>query len=95
MTLISRTGGIVHVLPPGRNRIQCPPVRGDGHIAGLVPLQQPCEQVTTEGLRWELAQQRLAMGGLISSSNRVVRDEVCVHTSHPLLWILCVSEPAS
>ena len=41
---------------------------------------------SSRGLQWELAGTRLAVGGLVSSSNRALGDGVRVETDAPLVW---------
>lgn len=58
----------------------------EGPHCGLLPVGGAVERVTTRGLAWNLAGQRLAFGGLVSSSNLLEDDVVCVETSAPVLW---------
>jgi len=60
----------------------------EGPCCSLLPVGNRCERVSTSGLKWNLADQPLALGELISSSNRVRSDgnEITVKTSEPLLW---------
>lgn len=54
---------------------------------GLVPLQGDA-RVSTRGLKWDLNDQVMSFnaGGLISTSNLFVNDEVVIDTDVPLLW---------
>ena len=69
----------------------------DGPLCGLFPVGSSTATVLTSGLKWNLCEQELCMGGLVSSSNEIVyttsavsddscEAEVVVHTSHPILW---------
>ena len=72
------------LLRPGRTVIRL--VEGaEGPVCGLVPLAGPAK-VTSVGLRFELTDTRLEMGGLVSTSNTVVGREVVIITDAPLLW---------
>mmetsp|Transcript_11592 Transcript_11592/g.18858 ORF Transcript_11592/g.18858 Transcript_11592/m.18858 type:complete len:246 (-) Transcript_11592:333-1070(-) len=58
---------------------------------GLIPLGVECTDVTTSGLKWNLLNQSLQFGGLISSSNSFVDSEVFVTTNSPLIWTTVLS----
>jgi len=53
---------------------------------GLIPIGGKCLSVTTEGLKWNLENQTLELGGLISSSNELIAERVFVITNRPLLF---------
>ncbi|KAL9647127.1 hypothetical protein ABK040_004843 [Willaertia magna] len=75
-----------YVLLPGKHLI----VRNENwekKICALVPLGIPCRTVTTNGLKWNLKEQRLEFGGLVSTSNEMIGEEVWIENSDPLLWI--------
>ena len=84
------------LLAPGKHVIACPnfgckgdmptPVLGEGPTCGLIPLGQACEVVTTRGLQWNLEQQTLAFGALVSTSNRILERDLWIQCSHPLLF---------
>ena len=82
------------LLKPGEHRIYCPnfgdeipqPSLGEGPTCGLIPIGHPCEQVTTSGLKWNLEDNPLEFGGLVSTSNRVMESEVKIICSHALLF---------
>ena len=60
---------------------------GEGPTCGLVPLGCRCESVVTSGLKWDLdGFLPLEFGGLVSTSNRVMKPTVTVMTSHPLVF---------
>lgn len=60
-----------------------------GHC-GLLPLGEPCTSCTTTGLQWNLTNQAMRFGGLVSTSNLLAPDYPPVHvtTSSPLLWTM-------
>jgi len=75
------------LLPSGRHAIHLDEGIANG-VCGLVPIGCPAEKVTTTGLQWNLTNQKLAFGTLVSTSNRVISPEIQVTTDSPLLWIL-------
>jgi len=64
-----------------------------GPNCGLIPLGTPVRRVQTEGLKWDLHGQEMGMDGLISTSNRIKKEEVHVSCSDALLWVCDVSLP--
>jgi thiamine pyrophosphokinase len=73
---------IVFLLKEGHHVIHCLP----NLKCGLIPLGGPCEDITTEGLKWNLHNSRLQFGSLISSSNCTLDYSVHIQTSDPILW---------
>ena len=66
----------------------------EGPKCGLVPLQGEAV-ATSSGLRWNLSDTRMVMGGLISSCNEIVMDDdgggfmdVHIHTNTDLIWTI-------
>jgi len=55
-----------------------------GIICGLLPVAGPCTLSTT-GLKWNLQNSKMQMGGLISSSNVATDKVVTVDTDSPVL----------
>mmetsp|Transcript_11503 Transcript_11503/g.15003 ORF Transcript_11503/g.15003 Transcript_11503/m.15003 type:complete len:316 (-) Transcript_11503:421-1368(-) len=59
----------------------------EGPTCGLLPIGGPISSVTTKGLKWNLSNDSLKFGGLVSSSNQIVDSVVEITNSDPLLWM--------
>mmetsp|Transcript_27869 Transcript_27869/g.75819 ORF Transcript_27869/g.75819 Transcript_27869/m.75819 type:complete len:351 (-) Transcript_27869:566-1618(-) len=60
---------------------------GEGPTCGLIPLGCPCESIVTSGLQWDLdGSIPLEFGGLVSTSNRVMKPIVKIFASHPVVF---------
>ncbi|KAL7551727.1 hypothetical protein ACHAWF_014926 [Thalassiosira exigua] len=60
---------------------------GEGPTCGLIPMFGRCDNVTTTGLKWNLAGDvPLEFGGLVSSSNYVLDEIVTVESSASMLF---------
>ena len=73
-------------IPAGKTVIKCE-TEYEKTCCGLIPLQGDA-RVSTIGLKWNLEDDVMSFntGGLISTSNQFVSDEVVVHTDTPLLF---------
>ncbi|KAL3910991.1 MAG: hypothetical protein SGARI_001859, partial [Bacillariaceae sp.] len=59
----------------------------EGPTCGLIPLGCRCDSAVTSGLKWDLdGTMPLEFGGLVSSSNRVMKEVLTVKASHPLVF---------
>lgn len=61
--------------------------RFEKRTCGLVPLGTRCDSVTTSGLQWDLNDDKMEFGGMISSSNRILESECVIQCSNDLLYI--------
>ncbi len=76
------------VIPSGECTILLPG-RFTGSTCGLLPVFGPVGSATTEGFKWNLVEERLEVGGLVSSSNVIVSQTIRVTSSSELLFTIC------
>ena len=86
LTLLSDQNLVCLLNGPGRFVIE-PDLSAEGPICGVLPVGLPCERVTTKGLKWNMHNQRLAFGEMVSSSNEIVDSTVEIECSSPVLWM--------
>ncbi|XP_026322124.1 thiamin pyrophosphokinase 1 [Hyposmocoma kahamanoa] len=81
------------LLTHGSHLIKIPKETLQSHKSwcSLVPIGESCTDVTTSGLKWDLDQQSLKFGEIVSTSNAFRnKEEVTVVCSHTLLWSMRV-----
>jgi thiamine pyrophosphokinase len=91
MVLLSASN-IAFLLEKGEHQLNIiSPIEGE--TCGLIPLNGPCESITTSGLEWNLSNSRVEFGGLVSTSNRVHAGEsnILVTTSNDIVWTSSIS----
>lgn len=80
---------ISFLLSPGLHRIEPSEIeKQPGNHCGLIPLNGPCRRITSTGLGWDLNNNEIAFGKLISTSNFIKPDVdvVEIDTSDFVLW---------
>lgn len=84
ITLVTPSS-VIFLLPPGKHIIQRNK-KFEKVKCGIIPIGEPCRQITTNGLKWNLKGQELKFGGLVSTSNEFLNDTAIVENSNPVLW---------
>lgn len=60
---------------------------GEGPTCGLIPLGACCESIVTDGFKWDLdGTVSMEFGGLVSTSNRLMKPTAFVRASHPVVF---------
>ncbi|EPS43886.1 hypothetical protein H072_2040 [Dactylellina haptotyla CBS 200.50] len=85
VTLISEAS-VTFLLEKGRNVIETP-LELFGKTCGMIPVAGS-SVITTEGLEWDLKDTETRFGGMVSTSNHLMRGRVEVSTTELLLWTM-------
>jgi len=78
---------LVTILSSGESEVEVDTSKVTG-VCGLIPLCQYATQVTTSGFKWNLASQVMEYGGIVSSSNQICQEKLCVRSTAPLIFTL-------
>lgn len=77
---------VTFLLPKGKHVIHLDD-KFTGEHCGLIPLGKPCI-VSTQGLKWNLHNQLLEFGELVSTSNKVLKDILYFESTESFLFTL-------
>jgi len=79
-----REYSLVFLVPVGESSVVCSRSMV-GEICGLIPLGSPLVRISTDGLKWDLNEAVLKFGGLVSSSNKIMKKELRINSDAPVL----------
>jgi len=80
---------ISYLLSPGLHRIEPLEIESSpGNYCGIIPINGKCNRISTKGLGWDLNEQELEFGKLVSTSNYIKHniEAVEIETSDFVLW---------
>ncbi|XP_055936598.1 thiamin pyrophosphokinase 1-like isoform X2 [Argiope bruennichi] len=89
--LILGNNSLTWLLSVGFHKIYVTEKMMESHV-GLIPLGSACKNVTTTGLKWNLTNDKMNFGGLISTCNMFDGSNVVtIATDTPLIWTMEVT----
>ncbi|KAA8906653.1 thiamine pyrophosphokinase [Sphaerosporella brunnea] len=77
---------VTFLLAKGLNLIRTP-LSTLGPCCGIIPVGGP-STITTQGLEWNLTNAETKFGGLVSTSNHTVADDVSIETTEPVVFTI-------
>ncbi|KDD76167.1 hypothetical protein H632_c330p1 [Helicosporidium sp. ATCC 50920] len=77
-------GNLTRLICAGEALIR-PSLRCEGPHCGLIPLCGPTV-ASSRGLQWDMDGMQMRMGGLVSTCNRIARDEIWVRIDKDCIW---------
>ncbi|KAF3905123.1 hypothetical protein ABW21_db0204081 [Orbilia brochopaga] len=77
---------VTFLLEKGKNVIETP-TKLFGKTCGLIPVAGP-SIITTQGFEWDLTDTETRFGGMVSTSNHLMREQAEVVTTVPLLFTM-------
>lgn len=88
--LLTDSRNFAVVIPSGVSEITIDP-SWQGPNCGIIPIGEPCKNVSTKGLKYDMFNEHTRFGGVISSSNSFIGSSVRVDCTSPLLLVLEIS----
>ncbi|CAL2038185.1 unnamed protein product [Caenorhabditis brenneri] len=85
--IVIDSNNMVVAVPEGESKINIE-LEMTSRMCGVIPIAQKTTVVTSNGLKYEMADHLLAFGVCVSSSNEVISNQITLNTTAPLIFTI-------